>query len=129
MIWLPLSCRTVKTDIVRRPSTNSLFRRGSTFRFSGRTQFKLLQEGTQTKRPSRRFERYCDVTFGSTIHPSSYEVLCDVRITSFVFILQVNKPKSFCKEDHLIHVTATTMTFFNRCRYYMHTKTSTILHF
>ena len=51
------SYRTVKTDIVRRPSTASLFRRGSTFRFSGRTQFKLLQDGTGSKRPSRRFER------------------------------------------------------------------------
>lgn len=54
-----LVCRTVKTDIMKRPSTNSLFRRGSTFRFSGRTQFRLLQEGTQSKRrSSTRFERY-----------------------------------------------------------------------
>ncbi len=45
-------------DLVKRPSTNSLFRRGSTFRFSGRTQFRLLQEGTQSKRRSSRgFER------------------------------------------------------------------------
>lgn len=51
--------RTVKTELVKRPSTNSLFRRGSTFRFSGRTQFRLLQEGTQSKkrRSSARFER------------------------------------------------------------------------
>ena len=51
--------RTVKTESLKRPSTNSLFRRGSTFRFSGRTQFRLLQEGTQSKRrkSSRGFER------------------------------------------------------------------------
>ena len=52
-----LLLRTVRTDSIKRPATTSLFRRGSTFRFSGRTQFKLLQEGTQTRRSSRRFER------------------------------------------------------------------------
>jgi len=57
--------RTVKMELPKRPSSNSLFRRGSTFRFSGRTQFKLLQEGTQQNRKSsRRFERCsCNVAF------------------------------------------------------------------
>ncbi|CAI8036597.1 Band 4.1-like protein 3 [Geodia barretti] len=50
--------RSVKTDITRRPSAVSLLRRGSTFRYSGRTQYKLLQEGTSMrKRKSKRFER------------------------------------------------------------------------
>jgi hypothetical protein len=50
--------RSVKTDPIRRASTVSLFRRGSTFRYSGRTQYKLLQEGTSMrKRRSKRFER------------------------------------------------------------------------
>lgn len=45
--------RSVKDTIVRRPSTSSLFRRGSTFRYSGRTQFKLMQENTSTAGPRR----------------------------------------------------------------------------
>jgi hypothetical protein len=50
--------RSVKSDITHRPSSVSLFRRGSTFRYSGRTQYKLLQEGTSVrKRKSKRFER------------------------------------------------------------------------
>ncbi|XP_065883403.1 band 4.1-like protein 3 [Dysidea avara] len=44
----------------KRPNRTNLFRRGSTFRYSGRTQLRLLQEGatnTLERKPSRRFER------------------------------------------------------------------------
>lgn len=50
--------RSIRALPEKRRSSISLFRRGSTFRYSGRTQFKLLQEGTEPgRRHSRRFER------------------------------------------------------------------------
>ena len=105
--------RTVKTDLVKRPSTNSLFRRGSTFRFSGRTQFRLLQEGTQTKRRSSRgFERsvkvgvwsawLCIVRFppppslslslGSAAEIDLHARPCEVQRDFFYYILSCKHP-------------------------------------
>ena len=48
-LWKSCVChhtffRSVRTDRIPPPNKLGLFRRGSTFRFSGRTQFKLLQD-------------------------------------------------------------------------------------
>ncbi|XP_003383890.1 PREDICTED: protein 4.1-like [Amphimedon queenslandica] len=61
-LWKSCVChhsffRTTRTERMP-PAKIGLFRRGSTFRYSGRTQFKLLQDGTTvTRRSSRKFDR------------------------------------------------------------------------
>ncbi|KAL5471278.1 hypothetical protein EMCRGX_G029375 [Ephydatia muelleri] len=49
--------RSINTAQAKRPSSNSLFRRGSTFRYSGRTQYRLLQDGTMGGKKKTKFER------------------------------------------------------------------------
>eukprot|EP00731_Ephydatia_muelleri_P020677 Em0013g404a len=48
---------SINTAQAKRPSSNSLFRRGSTFRYSGRTQYRLLQDGTMGGKKKTKFER------------------------------------------------------------------------
>ena len=83
--------RTVKVDIVRRPSSGGLFRRGSSFRFSGRTQFRLLQDGSSSRRPSKRFERW--------VRPAMIRWSCDMF---WPRPPQAEQPQPVCPEDHLM---------------------------
>jgi hypothetical protein len=63
-LWKSCVChhtffRSTRTERMPTPKIG-LFRRGSTFRYSGRTQFKLIQDGTNiTRRSSRKtFDRF-----------------------------------------------------------------------
>lgn len=62
----------------KRPNRTNLFRRGSTFRYSGRTQLRLLQEGatnTLERKPSRRFERISSRNRFSSRHSQARQTL------------------------------------------------------
>ena len=79
-------------DTIKRPSAVNLFRRGSTFRYSGRTQFRVLQDNTKGRRSSRKFERFVHSVCVCVYESWNVRVICR---------MQADKSKLFSTKDHL----------------------------